>query len=266
MSVLRGLTITLIFLNVLERHLKCQSCFTYAGPVTDVVDTDPVSAPTPPREVQPSVRAPGLAELAYQQIRDDIVFLRLEPGEPLDDKLLGARLGMSLTPVRDALKRLTLERMVVTYPRRGTFVAEITVGDELWLTEIRQHLEGVAAALAAERATQAERERLTRLAAELDDDHANHLTSDYHLRDSRVHQAIYAASHNPYLESSLTQYLNLMIRIWHSGLRRVPSTHTVGRDQHDVVAAIVRGDADAAAQAARAHLNDYSTAVRPLLR
>src|SRR5690348_12027665 len=113
-----------------------------------------------------------LAQQAYERIRDDIVYLRIEPGEPLDDKVLSAELGMSLTPVRDALKRLTLERMVVTYPRRGTFVAEITVSDEQWLTEIRQNLEGLAAALAAERATPAERETLALLAGRLEHDQA----------------------------------------------------------------------------------------------
>ena len=206
-----------------------------------------------------------LSEQAYERIRDDIVYLRLEPGEPLDDKALSSSLGMGLTPVRDALKRLTLERMVVTYPRRGTFVAEITVSDEQWLTEIRQNLEGVAAGLAAERATETERESLTELASQLADDHANHVTSAYHALDSDIHKAVYAAAHNPFLESSLTQYLNLTIRIWHYGLRRVPSHHSVGRDQQDVVAAIVRGDVDGAVAAARAHLGDYSAAVRSLL-
>ena len=212
---------------------------------------------------RPAVRP--LAEQAYEAIRDDIVFMRLEPGVPLDDKKLSAALGMGLTPVRDALKRLTLERMVVTYPRRGTFVAEITVSDELWLTEIRENLEAVAAALAAERASAAERESLTQLADKLADDQANHITTEYHALDAEIHKAIYAAAHNPYLESTLTQYLNLTVRIWHYGLRRVPTQHAVGRDQRDVVAAIARGDATSAAEAARAHLGDYSTAVRSLL-
>lgn len=210
-------------------------------------------------------QARPLAEQAYERLRDDIVYLRLEPGEPLDDKALSAEFGMSLTPVRDALKRLTLERMVVTYPRRGTFVAEITVSDEQWLTEIRQNLEGLAAALAAERATAAERAHLIELASRLEGDHGNHLTTEYHALDSEIHQAIYAAAHNPFLQASLTQYLNLTLRIWHYGLRRVPAKESVGHDQQPVVAAIMRGDADAAAEAARAHLGDYSGAVRSLL-
>jgi DNA-binding GntR family transcriptional regulator len=238
-------------------RLKFQLVF-YTRAVTQVTEL----APADPK--QRHATRP-LAERAYEAIRDDIVYLRLEPGEPLDDKELSARLGMGLTPVRDALKRLTLEHMVVTYPRRGTFVAEITVSDEQWLTEIRKNLEGVAAALAAERATTAERELLTELADKLADDHENHLTTEYHAQDAEIHKAIYAAAHNPYLEASLTQYLNLTLRIWHYGLRRVPAQHSVGRDQLDVVAAIAKGDAVGAAEAARAHLGDYSVAVRSLL-
>ena len=206
-----------------------------------------------------------MAEQAYERIRDDIVFLRVEPGAPLDDKELSAELGMSMSPVRDALKRLTLERLVVTYPRRGTFVAEITVSDEQWLTEIRLSLEGLAASLAAERATQADCDRLTALVGRLSADHTNHITSEYHLLDYEIHKAIYVAAHNPYLEASLTQHLNLMMRIWHYGLRRVPRQHSAGHDQQEVVAAIIAGDAEAAARAARAHLGDYSEAVRSLL-
>ena len=175
------------------------------------------------RNAQP-VETAGTAPVeAYERIRDDIVYLRLEPGEPLDDKQLSGELGMSLTPVRDALKRLTLERMVVTYPRRGTFVSEITVSDEQWLTEIRQNLEAVAAALAAERATATDRKHLAELVEQLAGDHTNHVTTEYHALDSKIHQAIYAAAHNPFLQASLTQYLNLTLRIWHYGLRRVPA-------------------------------------------
>jgi DNA-binding GntR family transcriptional regulator len=206
-----------------------------------------------------------MAEYAYERLRDDIVFLRIEPGQPLDDKLLSAELGVGLTPVRDAVKRLALERLVVTYPRRGTFVSEITVSDERWLTELRQDLEGLAAALAADRATVEERMSLAALVIPLDDDRTNHLTADQQGVDYAIHRAIYKAAHNPFLESSLTQYLNLTMRIWHYGLRRVATHHSAGGDQQEVVAAIVRGDADSAREAAREHLADFSASVRSLL-
>ena len=79
---------------------------------------------------------------AYRRIRDAIVAVSLQPGAPLDEKALSASLGLGLTPIRDALKRLTLEKLAVTYPRRGTFVSRINIADEARLTEIRVELEG----------------------------------------------------------------------------------------------------------------------------
>jgi DNA-binding GntR family transcriptional regulator len=204
-----------------------------------------------------------LVDQAYTQLRDDLIALRIEPGEPLDEKRLSTSLGVGLTPVRDAIKRLTLERLVTTYPRRGTFASEISVSDELWLTEVREDLEGLAAALAAARATPAERAALAELAASHPS--GNHTSTSYIEIDAAIHRAIYAAAHNPYLEASLNQYANLAMRIWHYGLRRVSDHPADGCDQADVVAAIVRSDAETAREAARAHLRGFSTSVRALL-
>jgi len=124
-----------------------------------------VSAPDAGR----SVRGGHLTDYAYQRLRDDIITVRLAPGDPLDEKTLSAKLDVGLSPVRNALKRLTLERLAVIFPRRGTFVAEINISDERWLTEIRMELEGLAAALAAERATDTEHETLRALSSRLDD-------------------------------------------------------------------------------------------------
>src|SRR5262245_7295748 len=103
-----------------------------------------------------------LADQAYLRLRDEIVTVRLRPGDPLDEKALSQRLELGLTPVRDALKRLTLERLAVIYPRRGTFVTDINISDERWLTEVRIEMEGLAAALAAERATDEECAAMTK--------------------------------------------------------------------------------------------------------
>ncbi|WP_433502594.1 GntR family transcriptional regulator [Pseudonocardia halophobica] len=216
-----------------------------------------------PKAVERPVR---LVDRAYEQLRDDLVALRIEPGEPLDEKRLSAAMGVGLTPVRDAIKRLTLEHLVVTYPRRGTFASEIAVSDELWLTEVREELEGLAAARAAVRATAAEREELRRL-ADLGKSHpaVDHGSTSYIEIDTAIHRAIYAAAHNPFLENNLNQYATLGMRIWHYGLRRVAQQPSAGCDQAQVVDAIIRGDEDAARAAARAHLRDFSDSVRALL-
>jgi DNA-binding GntR family transcriptional regulator len=204
-----------------------------------------------------------LVDHAYEAIRDDLITLRIEPGAPLDEKELAASLNVGLTPVRDALKRLTLERLVVTYPRRGTFAAEININDERWLTEARTGLEGLAALLAAQRATDADRAALIDLAEKLE---SSKLSIAYIDNDAAVHRGIYAAAHNPYLEQTLNQYANAALRIWHYALRSLGSHSPRPCDQTEVVDAIVARDGERARAAAEAHLLDYSVEVRRLLR
>jgi DNA-binding GntR family transcriptional regulator len=201
-----------------------------------------------------------LVDQAYRQIRDAIVAVRLQPGAPLDEKALSASLGLGLTPIRDALKRLTLEKLAVSYPRRGTFVSRINLADEARLTEIRIELEGLAAALAAERATEEDRVTLLRLLHDLE--RGSHERADHTELDARVHRAIYATTRNEFLEATLNQYANLALRIWNFCLQENLAVDDAIRSQHDVVEAIVRGDAPAARKAAEQHLRQFSEEVR----
>ena len=201
-----------------------------------------------------------LVDQAYRHIRDAIVAVRLPPGSPLDEKALSAELGFGLTPIRDALKRLTLERLAVTYPHRGTFVSRVNIADEARLTEIRVELEGLAAALAAERATDDERAALLALLDDLE--RGSHERADHTELDARVHRAIYAAARNEFLEATLNQYANLALRIWNVCLHEERAVDEHIHSQRAVVEAVVRGDAPAARRAAELHLRNFSREVR----
>jgi DNA-binding GntR family transcriptional regulator len=212
----------------------------------------------------PAVPGRGrLADQAYRQIRDAIVAVRLQPGAPLDEKALSTSLGLGLTPIRDALKRLTLEKLAVTYPRRGTFVSRINIADEARLTEIRVELEGLAASLAAERASEDERAALLELLRDLE--HGSLERADHTELDARVHRAIYTAARNEFLEATLNQYANLALRIWNFCLREQLAVDEHIRSQRAVVEAIVRRDALAARIAAEQHLRAFSEDVRSLI-
>ena len=211
--------------------------------------------------------APGrerLADQAYRQIRDAIVAVSLQPGAPLDEKALSASLGLGLTPIRDALKRLTLEKLAVTYPRRGTYVSPINIADEARLTEVRVELEGLAASLAADRATEDERATLLELLEDLEGGSLER--ADHTELDARVHRAIYAAAHNEFLETTLNLYSNLALRIWNYGLQGQRAVDEHIRSQRAVVEAIMRRDALAARTAAEQHLRGFSDEVRSTIR
>ncbi|MFE3002690.1 GntR family transcriptional regulator [Nocardia sp. NPDC059246] len=203
-----------------------------------------------------------LADDAYLQIRDQIITVSIPPGAPLDEDALADELKIGLTPVREALKRLRLERLAVIYPRRGTFAAEINISDERWLTEVRVELEGLAAVLAAERASE---DDLLGLKSLLDTMETADDPVELMSIDTELHRAIYASARNPFLEDTLNQYLNLALRIWHYCLNRMPEHTSHDCDQHAVVRAICDRDVVAARAAAEEHLRSFSEEVRTLL-
>src|SRR5688572_5909610 len=82
----------------------------------------------------------SLAERAYRDIRDRLVMLDIRPGAPINDDLLARSLGAGRTPVLEALKRLEYERLVVAFPRRGTFATEVNITDLAHISEVRQQL------------------------------------------------------------------------------------------------------------------------------
>src|SRR3954452_8318181 len=95
----------------------------------------------------------SLADRDYVAIRDRLIMLDIRPGDPIDDDELAKELGVGRTPVREALKRLEGDRLVVSYPRRGAFAPGLDISDLAHIPEIRAQLEPLAARRAAERAT-----------------------------------------------------------------------------------------------------------------
>ena len=102
------------------------------------------------KDVQPL----SLSQKAYELIRRRIVDLELLPGAILDEGRLQSELGVGRTPIREALLRLSMERLVTIVPRRGIFVAEIGITDLQQIFEVRILLEAQAARLAARRGIQ----------------------------------------------------------------------------------------------------------------
>ncbi|MFC9925720.1 GntR family transcriptional regulator [Streptomyces sp. NPDC127190] len=205
----------------------------------------------------------SLAERAYRAIRDRLVMLDIRPGAPINEEQLGQSLGVGRTPVREALKRLQYERLITTYPRRGTFATEVNITDLAHISEVRQELEPLAAAQAARRATAADRQALTALRQDLEGaDTARRDPADLMRLDLRVHRAVYAATHNPYLEDTLVRYDNLATRIWCLFVDRLSDMPGHVGEHGPLIEAIVAGDPERAAQLARGHVVGFERAVR----
>jgi DNA-binding GntR family transcriptional regulator len=215
------------------------------------------------QQVATEIEELSLAERAYRAIRDRLVMLEIRPGAPINEEQLGQSLGVGRTPVREALKRLQYERLITTYPRRGTFATEVNITDLAHISEVRQELEPLAAAQAARRATATDRANLAALRRELDTAGAAGRSSTelMHL-DLQVHRAIYTATHNPYLEDTLVRHDNLATRIWCLFVDRLSDMAGHVEEHGPLIEAIISGDADTAARLARSHVEGFEQAIR----
>jgi DNA-binding GntR family transcriptional regulator len=145
----------------------------------------------------------SLGEQAFRRLREAIIRGALPAGSKISERGLATRLGISAQPVREALRRLEREGLVVTLPRSGTVVAEVGPGQLAELGRIRAALEGVAAALAAERL---DHEGLARLAGLLRRMEAGTAAGDAAALDAaneEFHALIHAAAGNAFLARSL---------------------------------------------------------------
>jgi DNA-binding GntR family transcriptional regulator len=208
--------------------------------------------------------AGSLADRAYVAIRELIVTLQLPPGSAIREPELVARLGIGRTPVREALRRLALERLVEVYPRRGMFVTTVDVRDLARLCEVRAVLEPEAARLAAERATRRDLEEFAALIEEL---HVPRRRDDPALMelDERIHRTIYRTTHNQLLEETLDWYYTHALRIWMLALHRTEALRGAVLEHAELLEAIARGNGARAATLMREHVEHFESAMHDAL-
>lgn len=207
----------------------------------------------------------SLSERAYEGIRDLIVSLRLPPGAPLAEDELMAELGVGRTPIREALKRLSHESLVDVFPRRGTFVSEIQITDLAAISEVREHLEGCAASLAAERYRPDEdgpglERLLSRIEGVDDSDRAEAMEID-----AEVHRFLYWTARNPYLEDTLAGYYNLSRRIWNLALNRLTVITSSTAEHRALLEAVREHDSGRARRCASSHVAKFEREMRDVL-
>jgi DNA-binding GntR family transcriptional regulator len=214
---------------------------------------------------QPRIARELLADRAYADLRDRIVTLRIAPGAPIDEDVLGGELGIGRTPVREAIKRLALENLVTVFPRRGTFASDINITDLADISDVRMQLEGHAAYRAAQRITPTLRAELDDLLAELDGSRGSDDTRALMALDTRVHRFVHRAAGNPYLEESLGRYFNLSLRIWYLVLDRLPHLLTRVHEHEDLLRAIADGDPERARAIITEHIETFEREIRAVL-
>jgi GntR family transcriptional regulator, rspAB operon transcriptional repressor len=204
------------------------------------------------------------SDVAYESLRDDIIQWRLEPGTPLAEVELSARIGLSRTPVREALSRLIAEGLVSNAYGRTAVVTPVSREHIRKLFELREALDTQAARLAARRRDATVFEALRRefldvssgsAQSDIAPDSTDSSSSSYFLAD-RLDEAIDDAMDNPYLRNALKDIRGHLARVRrhaHSNPRRLDQAtaeHLV------IIDAILRQDEVLAVQATAVHLRN----------
>ena len=224
------------------------------SPIASVPGAEPrASAPSARAALAPVPRnSGGLAERAYGAIRDAIQDGRLEPGQRVPELDLSAWLKVSRTPVREALRRLQSEGMLQHAPGGGLSVARHDLRAVAELYDVREALEGTAAALAARGADATE---IRILQAILDSQRQLSGDPQAHARvNTLFHQHIYRAAHNRFLLQNLQclhDSVALLGQTTFAALGRIPEALA----EHQAIVAAIAGRQEAEAEAlARRHV------------
>lgn len=207
----------------------------------------------------------SLSARAYRILLDRLIMLDIQPGEPIMEKQLAEEMGVGRTPLREALKRLEADHLVVTYPRRGTFASQVDVTELAHVSEVRQALEPLAARRAAEAQGGDIREQLLEVLDELKSLDPDQSQRDLLAYDLSVHRLIYSVTHNEHLSETLIRLDNIATRIWAALSDRLPSLHGHITEHTQLIEQIVAGEADAAEATAAEHVKNFSTMVREAL-
>ncbi len=195
-----------------------------------------------------------LREVVCETLRDAVRRGILQPGERLMEIQLAEDLGVSRTPVREAIRKLEMEGYVIMMPRRGTYVADLSIRDINEVFEIRTSLESLASGLAAERINEDELEKLQRLLVEIGAYIKSGDMESIVRTDTEFHDLLYQASRNSRLVGIISNLREQLTRFRTTSMSFPGRLKATLEEHRKIVEAIAQGDEKAARKAAEHHM------------
>ncbi len=196
-----------------------------------------------------------LREMVYEELKMQILKGSIIPGTRMMEVELAEEMGVSRTPIREAIRKLEKEGLVTIEPRRGAYASMISTEDMVEILEVRQDLEGLAAYFAADRMTDEKMEELREVSNSYNEAVKSGKMEDMIKYDTRFHHIIVESCRNKILVQMIEQLQELVLRfryIYYDNFRRAENMP----DEHEaIVAAISEGNADKARAAADIHID-----------
>lgn len=196
----------------------------------------------------------SLSDQAYKNIKTDIITCIFEPGSQIAQPKLAERYDIGMTPIREALKRLSQEGLVESVPRYGYIVSRITFSSIAEHYEVRSILESATTRLTAERATQGQLAELVQ-SQEFEivpNDRENYLL--FLSRNASLHLKIAEASGNKQISTMISKLHDRTSRFFHYGLKSSESSEEMRQEHLQIANALYVRDADLAERLMREHI------------
>jgi DNA-binding GntR family transcriptional regulator len=206
-----------------------------------------------------------LREVIFNTLREAIIVGELKPGERLMEVQLADKMGVSRTPVREAIRKLELEGLVEMLPRKGAHVADLSVKDIMDVLEVRSTLDGLASSLSAERITDDEIKELKHVLSQF----TNYVEKDniqgLIKKDVEFHDIIYHSSRNDKLIQISNNLREQVQRFRVIYIKDYSSSRELIREHNEICDAITRRDSAVAMQTAQKHIkNQEETIIRSI--
>ena len=195
-----------------------------------------------------------LREIVYEELKMQILTGKIAPGTRMMEVELAESMGVSRTPIREAIKKLEQEGLVVIEPRKGAYASQISVKDMVDILEVRQDMEGLAAHMAAYRMTPKQMKELESISIAYNKAVEDGNMADMIRFDTDFHNLIVESCNNSILTMMINQLQELLLRfryVYYDNIKRaekMPSEHSM------IMEAIKDGRSDAARVSAEMHI------------
>lgn len=196
-----------------------------------------------------------LREMVYEELKMQILTGAIVPGTRMMEVELADEMGVSRTPIREAIRKLEKEGLVTIEPRRGAYASQISTEDMVEILEVRQNMEGLAAFFAASRMKPEQLTSLKDISQKYNEAVSEENMENMIKYDTRFHRIIVESCNNKVLVQMIEQLQELVLRfryIYYDNFRRAEN---MPEEHKAILDAIEQGNADAARDAADVHID-----------
>lgn len=202
-----------------------------------------------------------LRDVVFNTLRKAILTGELKPGERLMEIHLANRLGVSRTPIREAIRKLELEGLVTMIPRRGAEVAQITEKSLKDVLEVRRALDALCAELACDRISDGEKEKLRQACKEFEQATRTGDATTIAAADVAFHDIIVEATGNKRLIQLINNLSEQMYRYRFEYIKDESGHDNLVSEHRMIYESIIRQDKVKAAEAAKLHIDNQEKSV-----